>query len=407
MLIREPMVQATHFYLREAPGDNDARRRDRHDAFVTDARRQLEALAGWLALPAPALPAIPPWQGAPPDEPQPLAAVTPLQGLTNATAVLATYALRNMLVLRLAVMRVGEHDQSMWAMLDQVLNRPPNTPTWLNMTRYWCGIAPRPPEDLEQERLQAIKTHFGVLCLGSAEQPHMLVYPDARTQTRADLFLRAQAPQLDWYTIQARHRLQAYTDHASRAARQQQAALEKVMQAAQAWGPPGQLAGVRALAPLQAGLDTLEATYGAVLADLTETHAVAQELHTLALEYRLALMRSGLWDAAPTVWEAQVSRLEMLHVQVQADIHYIDSTLRRMDLTLRTLNTRVALLQGERERLLVGLIALVGLALLVVLVADTDPLRLAIRLAALIVIALAGWWGWRRWSGRSASPPDA
>ncbi len=25
MLIREPMVQATHFYLREAPGDNDAR----------------------------------------------------------------------------------------------------------------------------------------------------------------------------------------------------------------------------------------------------------------------------------------------------------------------------------------------------------------------------------------------
>jgi hypothetical protein len=407
MLIREPMVQATHFYLREAPGDTDARRRDRHDAFVTDARRQLEALAGWLALPAPALPAIPAWQGGPPDEPQPLAAATPLQGLTNATAVLATYALRNMLVLRLAVMRVGEHDQSMWAMLDQVLNRPSNTPTWLNMTRYWCGIAPRPPEDLEQERLQAIKTHFGVLCLGSADQPHMLVYPDARTQTRADLFLRAQAPQLDWYTVQARHRLQAYTDHASRAARQQQAALEKVMQAAQAWGPPGQLAGVRALAPLQAGLDTLEATYGAVLADLTETHAVAQELHTLALEYRLALMRSGLWDAAPTVWEAQVSRLEMLHVQVQADIYYIDSTLRRMDLTLRTLNTRVALLQGERERLLVGLIALVGLALLVVLVADTDPLRLAIRLAALIVIVLAGWWAWRRWSGRSASPPDA
>ncbi len=407
MLIREPMVQATHFYLREAPGDNDARRRDRHDAFVTDARRQLEALAGWLALPAPALPAIPAWQGAPPDEPQPLIAVAPLQGLTNATAVLAAYALRNMLVLRLAVMRAGEHDQNTWAMLDQVLNRPPNTPTWLDMTRYWCGIAARPPEDLEQERLQAIKTHFGVLCLGSVGQPHMLVYPDARTQTRADLFLRAQAPQLDWFPVQARHRLHAYTDHASRAARQQQAALDKVAQAAQAWGPPGQLAGVRALAPLQADLDTLEATYGAVLADLTETHAVAQELHTLALEYRLALMRSGLWDTAPTVWEAQVSRLEMLHAQVQADIHYIDSTLRRMDLVLRTLNTRVALLQGERERLLVGLIALVGLALLVVLVADTDPLRLAIRLAALIVIALVGWWGWRRWSRQRAAPPDA
>jgi hypothetical protein len=27
MLIREPMVQVTHFYLREAPGDNDACRR--------------------------------------------------------------------------------------------------------------------------------------------------------------------------------------------------------------------------------------------------------------------------------------------------------------------------------------------------------------------------------------------
>ena len=97
----------------------------------------------------------------------------------------------------------------------------------------------------------------------------------------------------------------------------------------------------------------------------------------------------------------------MLYAQVQADTHYIDSTLRRMDLTLRTLNTRVALLQGERERLLVGLIALVGLALLVVLVADTDPLRLAIRLAALIVIALVGWWGWRRWSRQRAAPPDA
>lgn len=407
MLIREPMVQATHFYLREAPGDTDARRRDRHDAFVTDVRRQWEALAGWLALPAPALPAISVWQGAPPDEPQSLAAVAPLQGLINATAVLAIYALRNMLVLRLTVMRVGEHDQSMWAMLDQVLNRPPNTPTWLDMTRYWCGIAPRPPEDLEQERLQAIKTHFGMLCLSTVDQPHMLIYPDARTQTRADLFLRAQAPLLDWFPVQARHRLDAYTDHASRASRQQQAALDKVMQAAQAWGSPGQLTGVRALAPLQAGLDTLEATYGAALADLAETHAVAQELHTLALEYRLALMRSGLWDAAPTVWEAQVSRLEMLHAQVRADIHYIDSTLRRMDLTLRTLNTRVALLQGERERLLVGLIALVGLALLVVLVADTDPLRLAVRLAALIVIALVGWWGWRRWSRRSAPPPEA
>ena len=407
MLIREPMVQATHFYLREAPGDNDARRRDRHDAFVTDARRQLEALAGWLALPAPALPAIPAWDGVPPDEPQPLVAVTPFEGLANASAMLDAYALRNMLVLRLAVTRAGEHDQATWAMLDQVLNRSSNTPTWLHMTRYWCGIAPRPPEDLEQERLQAIKTYFGVLCLSSADQPHMLVYPDARTQARADLFLRAQAPQLDWYPVQARYRLQAYTDHASRAARQQQAALDKVMQAAQAWQSPQQLGGVRALAPLQAELDTLEATYGTVLTDLTETYAVAQELHTLALEYRLAVMRSGLWDAAPTVWEAQVSRLETLHAQVQADIHYLDGTLRRMDLVLRVLNTRVALLQGERERLLVGLIALVGLALLVVLVADTDPLRLAIRLAALVVIALAGWWGWRRWSRRSASPPDA
>ena len=191
MLIREPMVQATHFYLREAPGDNDARRRDRHDAFVTDARRQLEALAGWLALPAPALPAIPAWQGAPPDEPQPLVAVAPLQGLTNATAVLAAYALRNMLVLRLAVMRAGEHDQNTWAMLDQVLNRPPNTPTWLDMTRYWCGMLRARPKTSNRSACRRSRRISACSAWAASPAAHAGLPRRAHTQTRADLFLRA------------------------------------------------------------------------------------------------------------------------------------------------------------------------------------------------------------------------
>lgn len=395
MLIREPMVQATHFYLREAPDDNEARRRERHEAFASDVRHHLEALSGWLALPAPALPPIPVWQGAPPDEPRLLVAAEPLRGLSNATASLSAYILRNMFALRLTVTRAGEHDQGAWAMLDDVLNRPPHTPSWLSMTRYWCGIAPRLPEDLEQG---GIKTHFGVLSLGNGEQPHVLVYPDARTQARAEWFLGQQALQLDWYLVMARYRLDTYTDHASRAARQQQAALDRVLRAAQTWGPASNLTGRSALVPLQVELDTLESTYREVLADLTHTHAAAHELRTLAAEYRLALMRSGLWDSAPTVWEARAQRLELWHAQVEADLRYVEEALQRIDLAFRVLNTRAALLQNERERLLMGLIAVIGLALTAVLVVDTNPFRLALRLLVLALLALAGWWGWRRWS---------
>ncbi|GAB4425359.1 MAG: hypothetical protein Kow00106_22000 [Anaerolineae bacterium] len=404
MLIREPMVQATHYYLRELPDDNDARRRERHEAFASDVRHHLEALAGWLALPAPALPSLPLWQGAPPDEPRLLLAPEPLRGLSNATAALCAYALRNVFVLRLTVTRTGEHDQGAWALLDDVLNRPPHTPSWLSMTRYWCGIAPRLPEDLEQG---GIKTHFGVLSLGEGEQPHVLVYPDARTQARAEWFLGQQALQLDWYPVMARYRLDTYSDHASRAARQQQAALDRVLRAAQTWGPTSNLTGRNALAPLQVELDALENTYRDVLADLTQTHAAAHELRTLATEYRLALMRSGLWDTAPTVWEARAQRLELMHAQVQADLHYVEDALQRMDLAFRMLNTRAALLQNERERLLMGLIALIGLALLVVLIVDTDPVRLVLRLAVLTALALAGWWGWQRWSRREGRSQES
>ena len=397
MLIREPMVQATHFYLREASDDNEARRRERHEAFASDVCHHLEALAGWLALPAPVLPPIPVWQGAPPDEPRLLVAAEPLRGLSNATASLSAYILRNMFALRLTVTRAGEHDQGAWAMLDDVLNRPPHTPSWLSMTRYWCGIAPRLPEDLEQG---GIKTYFGVLSLGNGEQPHVLVYPDARTQARAEWFLGQQALQLDWYLVMARYRLDTYTDHASRAARQQQAALDRVLRAAQTWGPASNLTGRSALVPLQVELDTLESTYREVLADLTHTHAAAHELRTLAAEYRLALMRSGLWDSAPTVWEARAQRLELWHAQVEADLRYVEEALQRIDLAFRALNTRAALLQNERERLLMGLIAVIGLALIAVLVVDTNPVRLVLRLLVLIALALAGWWGWRRWSRR-------
>jgi hypothetical protein len=205
----------------------------------------------------------------------------------------------------------------------------------------------------------------------------------------------------------ARYRLDTYSDHASRAARQQQAALDRVLRAAQTWGPASNLTGRSALIPLQVELDTLENTYREVLADLTYTHAAAHELRTLAAEYRLALMRSGLWDSAPSVWEARAQRLELMHAQVQADLHYVEEALQRIDLAFRVLNTRAALLQNERERLLMGLIALIGLALLAVLIVDTDPVRLVLRLAVLTVLALAGWWGWQRWSRRGEKSQES
>lgn len=396
MMIREPLVQATYYYLREAPGDSPARRQDRHGAFVADVYRTMQSLSGWLALPTPDdMPAIPVWEAEPPRYVQPLIEPRVLEGRTNALAQLGVYALRNMLLLRVILSRAGEHEQSVWSMLDETLSSTPMTPYWLHTTRYWCALAPRPPEDLEQS--PPIKTTFGVLCLGNGKRPHLLVYPDARTENRANAFLATLAAELDWYVVQARYRREAYESHASGVVRNQQRALEQVTHAAQVWTVPGDLPRLQTLEPLHAELSALESTYADVLSDLQLTHAASQDMRALAGEYRLALMQNGLWDAAPTVWQARVAGLEEIRVQIEADIQHIDTTLRRIELLIGTLQTRTALLQGERERVLIYLVALLGMALLAVLIADTSLTRMVIRLVALAVVAGIVRYSWQRW----------
>jgi hypothetical protein len=401
MIIREPLVQATYYYLREAPGDSPARRQDRHQTFVTDVYRTLQLLSNWLALTVPDMPIIPVWEAEPPRSIQPLMDSGVLEGRTNVSALLGAYALRNMLLLRVIVTRDGEYEQTVWSMLDERLSAVPTTPSWLYTTRYWCGVAPRPPEDLEQERMQAIKTAFGVLCLGNEVHPHLLVYPDARTETRANLFLGSLAAELDWYAVQARHRRDVYESHASAVVRDQQRAIEQVTHTQQAWATPaGQM---RTLMPLHGDLDALEAVYADMLADMQTTSAAAQELHALSSEYRLKLMQSGMWDAAPTVWQAQVAYLEEAYTRIEADTQHIEATLRRIELMIGTIQARATLLQGERERILIYLVGLLGLALLAVLVADTSLTRMVIRLVALAVVAGVVWGGWRAWQ-RSRVP---
>jgi hypothetical protein len=397
MIIREPLVNATYYYLRDEPGDSPARRQDRHEAFVTDAHHILHLLAGWLAIPDPVIPAIPTWEGDPPPDAHPLIASSQLLGRTNASAIVSAYALRNMLLLRVVVSRTGEHEQGVWSMLDEALGNPPTTPSWLHTVRYWCGVAPRPPEDLEQDRSLPIKAPFGVLCLGHAVTPHLLIYPDARTETRAGSFLSALALRLDWYPVQARHRLDEYIDHASGAARNQQQALDQVTRMAQNWKMQRDQNHSRALVPFQSELDTLEATYADVLADLSTTQSAARDLRALMAEYRLTLMQSGLWDAAPTVWEARVADLAAMQTQIETDVHYVETTLRRMELLIRVLQTRTAMLQSERQRLLIYVMALLGLLILAVLVADTSLTRIAIRLIALVVAGGLLWGGWVVW----------
>jgi hypothetical protein len=395
MMLREPLVQATYYYLREAPGDSPARRQDRHEAFVADVYRAVQSLSGWLALPTPEMPAISMWEAAPPRYVQPLMETGVLEGRTNASVLLGAYALRNVLLLRVIVSRAGEHEQTVWSMLDETLNNTPTTPSWMHTTRYWCAVAPRPPEDLEQERLQPIRTAFGVLCLGSETRPHLLVYPDARTESRANVFLRTLAAELDWYTVQACYRRDEYESHASDAVRNQQRALEQVTRAAQTWTTPtGQL---RALTALQAELGALEAVYADMLDDLRTTNAAVHDMRALAAEYRLMLMQHGLWDAAPTVWQARVAGLEETQAQIEADVRHINTTLRRIEFMINTIQTRAALSQGERERALFYLVALLGLALLAVLIADTSLTRMAIRLIVLAVVAGIVWGGWQTW----------
>jgi len=52
---------------------------------------------------------------------------------------------------------------------------------------------------------------------------------------------------------------------------------------------------------------------------------------------------------------------------------------------------------------LVYVVALIGLGLLLVQLAGTDPVRLAILLAGLVVVGVIGWWGLRFWAQRHQS----
>lgn len=396
MIIREPQVHVTYYYLREASGDNPARRQARHDAFVNDVQAMLQTVTGWLAMPAPTLSPIPMWEAPPPDDLHPILQTGELVGRTNASARIVAHVLRNMLLLRITVGRDGEHEQSVWSMLDESLGSPPTTPTWIHTVRYWCGIAPRPPEDLGIGCLQPVRTEYGVLCMARDTEPNVLVYPDARTSARASVFLGSLAPKLDWFPVEARHRLETYEDMAARSTRAQQTALEQIARSVQDFTTPQRPDRMRSLLPLQADLELLETTQRNILADRAATEASAREIQQLARQYRLMLMHSGLWDAAPTLCEARVAAIEQVSDHIMADLHHIDTALQRTQLTVQGLQTRVALLQSERERLLFYLVAVLGVALLAVLVVDSDVVAMLFRLVALAVIAGGGYWFWRR-----------
>jgi hypothetical protein len=391
MLIREPLVHATYYYLLETPGDSAARRQERVEAFTADVRRTAQNLSSWLAIPVPELPSMVALDAPSSSDVQPLMPARVLEGRTDASALVGAYALRNMLLLRVMVMRRGEYEQTVWPLLDDVLGEWPTTPSLLYTTRYWCGIAPRPPEELEQDRSLPVKTPYGVLCLGREESPHLLIYPDARTETRASTFLQSLAVRLDWYPVQARYCLTRYLDRVPAMARNQQQALEQVTRSMPA--------GLQSLEPFRPELDALEMNYRTVLSDLHAVQAAGHELRALTASYRLALMQSGLWDAAPTVWEARVASLAEMGTQLESEVYGIDTTLRRIDTATRLWQTRLTLLHGERERLLIYLVAVLGLALLTVLIADTSPARMAVRLVALALVTgllVSGWQYWQQ-----------
>jgi hypothetical protein len=100
------------------------------------------------------------------------------------------------------------------------------------------------------------------------------------------------------------------------------------------------------------------------------------------------------------VWEARVNDLAGMQAQIETDVHYVETTLRRMELLIRVLQTRTAMLQTERERLLIYVVALIGLLILAVLIADTSLTRIAIRLVALVLTAGLLWGGWLVWLRR-------
>ncbi|MBI5961260.1 MAG: hypothetical protein HY866_21155 [Chloroflexi bacterium] len=403
MMIREPLVHATYYYLRQTPGDSLSRQQDRHETFAADVHRLLHTLSGWLAIAAPETPVIRFWEDNPPREAQPLMPACAIEGPTNASAQLGAYALRNMLLLRVSVARRGEHEQTMWSLLEEVLGQPPTAPSWLHTVRYWCGVAPRVPEDLETHRSMVVRTSFGVLCLGTEANAHLLVYPDARTEARADVFLQSLAMQLDWFPVQARYCLNRYVDRAAGLMQSQQHALEQAARSAQWWTFPGQPASLRSLEPLRSEIDTLETSYREALSDLYTTQSAVHEVRALTSNYRLALMQSGLWEAAPTVWDAQVAAIGEIQSEIERNADYISQTLQQMDTTLRLIQTRTNLLQTERERLLIYLVTLIGLAGLVVLIVDTSPAQMAVRLLAL-GIAVGLIWGLWRFGQRRRAP---
>jgi len=387
MIIREPQVHATLYY--------SGRGADR-PAFDAEAQRVMTLLAGWLALPTP--PEIPPLadaDAAPADRLAPLLEMDPIVGRTNASARVAVYRLRGLLLLRVVLARPGDHETGVWSMMEEALGPAPAAATWLSTARYWSAMAPRPPEELERDHMAPLKTAFGVLCLGRADHAHLLVYPDARTEARAAAFLRADAPALDSYPVEARVTLGRYADHASQMARQQQQALDRLTQAAQTWGAPR--GGLGVLAPTPAELDTLQTTYDDLLGDLQRTRGHAQLIRALGAEYRYRLIDSGLWDAGPSVWEAQLARLDGMAAQIEGDVQHLDASLRQIDVIGRSLQTRSLLLLGERERLLILIVGLLGLAGLVVLVADTDPRLMLVRLLALALLGGGLWLLYRRW----------
>ena len=147
---------------------------------------------------APTLPPIPMWEAPPPDDLHPILQTGELVGRTNASARIVAHVLRNMLLLRITVGRDGEHEQSVWSMLDESLGSPPTTPTWIHTVRYWCGIAPRPPEDLG---IGARSRSAGVR---HSMAPHGDVLVTRMPDQRAASVFPRPAALADWFPVEAR-----------------------------------------------------------------------------------------------------------------------------------------------------------------------------------------------------------
>jgi hypothetical protein len=99
-----------------------------------------------------------------------------------------------------------------------------------------------------------------------------------------------------------------------------------------------------------------------------------------------------------------VTGLYGIRAQIMADTYYIDMSLRRMELLMSSLQTRTALVHGERERMLVYVVAGLGLALIALLLVDLDPGLMLVRLMALFAVLGGVWLGWQIWQQRRDKP---